>query len=305
MFLRRIGLLSIAAVLGMASGPRDASAANLCWVAPNQFPYDIGNGYLTEAYCPGGNACGCEIYGTNCLVKLANNVTATNANTGGSVCLKLGSGVTFDLDGKSMTCSGTDCGRAVYNTSSGASSSKVVVKNGTISGCFDAGLSFDASGGANTNSSVSDMTVSLGSGCSNGLLYSNNELFNVGISSPHGLISRVIVSNTDIGVVGNTGADLEDSILRDNVAAMLTNVGVIDNVLFENNDYHLWKYKGSYDPDISGSTFLGGAGDCDCASTPAGASNAKTCQGGGLTSCGTFAAPPSHVCSASGCAIEQ
>jgi hypothetical protein len=115
------------------------------------------------------------------------------------------------------------------------------------------------------------------------------------------------VRNTDIGVDGQTSEDIEDSALIDNVNGMISSFASVDNVLFANNTYHMWEWKGTYDPDIAGSSFIG-ASTCNCATTPAGASNAESCQAD-LTYCGTFVSPPSPVCQPSDtadfCTIEQ
>lgn len=297
MSLRRVGFVLFAAVLAMAAGPRNASAISCCVVGEES----CFNSNITEASCPNDNICGCEVSGSNCTLTLSANASTSSTST----CLTLGSGVTFDMNGKTLNCTGSDCGKAVHNKSSGGSSNKVVVKNGTITGCFDAGLYFDASGGSNTDSSVSDMLIDLGSSCTNGITYSGGDVFNVGISTPKGTIARVHVKNADIGVVPQSTEAIEDSILSDNAKGMMSSVSAIDNVLFLGNSYHLWEWKGSYDPDISGSTFVD-AGTCDCATTPSGASNAASCQAG-LTNCGTFQAPPSHNCDGAPatCTIED
>jgi hypothetical protein len=214
--------------------------------------------------------------------------------------------VTFDMNGNSINCTGSDCGKAVHNISSGGSSAKVVIKDGTITGCFDAALYFDAPGGSNTNSSVADMTIDLGTGCdsTNGITYSNGDYFRIGIAHPQGPIARVDVKNAEIAVVAGADSAIEDSVLHDNVNGMIISNAAIDNVLFVNNSSaHLWDWKGAADPDISGSSFVGGA--CDCATTPSGASNAQTCQPAIGGYCGTYQAPPSHTCDGANCSIVQ
>lgn len=302
MSLRKIGFVLAAIGFGLATAPHHALAVTTCCVHGTT-PCFAGN--ITEANCPGGNICGCTIdNSTNCTLTLSANATTSAA----SDCLTIGSGVTFDMNGKSITCTGTNCGKAVHNTASGSGSNKVLVESGTISGCFDAGIYMDASGGSNTNSAVSDMTVDMGSGCANGngIAFSNGDFFSIGIFAPHGVVARAIVKNAYIGIYGTTGStntDVEDSILENNVNGMTNAAGSIDNVLFLNNTYHLWEFKGSWSPDISGSSFAG-VGTCDCATTPSGASNAESCQSG-ITDCGTIQAPPSHVCDGSSCSVVQ
>jgi hypothetical protein len=297
MLLRRAGFLLVAAAMAVSTAPTDASAISCC-VDGEEGCYDTN---ITEASCPNDSICGCKVSGSNCTLTLSANVSIDTAST----CLTLGSGVTFDMNGKTLACTGNDCGKAVYNTESGGSSNKVVIKNGTITGCWDAALYFDASTGLNTNSSVSDMKIDLGSGCAgtNGINYGNGDYFNIGVSAPHGVITRTTVKNAEVGIHGHVDGDLEDSILNNNINGFMGTVGAIDNVLFLNNVTHVWEWKGTMDPDISGSSFVGGT--CDCAYTAPGASNSQSCQAGIDGYCGTLQAPPSHVCSGANCTVQQ
>ncbi len=286
---RNVSLVFAAAAFAIAATPYNAWAVNSCTITGNPGPLliDANNPYYDETACPSDTPCGCTVSGTNCIFKLSTDITTSSSST----CLTLGSGVTFDLDGNTLTCTGSDCGKAVDNTSSSGSSSKVVIKNGKITGCFDAGLYF--SGG--TDSSVSDMEIDIGSSCSNGISFLGGSK-TVGISWPRGLIARARVRHANIAVHLASGQDIEDSVLSDNVHGLIPNGTTqgIDNVLFANNDYHIWEYKGSFNPDIQGSSFIGAA-VCNCSETPTGVSTAENCQTS-LNDCGTFQSPLSHVC---------
>lgn len=286
MYLRRIAFISAAAVLAMAMGPRDAAAVNSCTITGNPGPLliDAGHPYYTEAACPGGTPCGCTVSGTNCQFRLAGNVSTSSTST----CLTLGSGVTFDLSGHSMTCTGSDCGIAIANGSSSGSSNKVLIENGSIYGCFDAGVYIN--GG--TDSTVTNMQVDLGASCTNGINTGTSGYMTVGIFAPRGLITYARVHHTGIGawLSSYTGKDIEDSVLSDNDHGLIASgtYNAVDNVLFANNGVHIWNFSGAANPDISGSSFIG-ATTCNCTDS------SDSCESS-LTACGTFQAPPSHIC---------
>ncbi len=302
MFVRSGAVLLAAAVM-LATIPHEASAANRCRRNPGTpdpwHTHDANYVEFTAANlgCPNNTFCDCGlIEGDNCKIKLTGN-----EDFSGTTCMELGDGVTLDMHGYTLNCTAADCGYGVINSASSGAADKVLIKNGKITGCFDAGIYVN--GG--TDSSVTDMVIDLGLSCT-------NSSSSTGISAPRGTISRVEVYHTNVGVwLASGGETIEDSVLKDNVHGMIAaGVGTIDNVTFqENSAAHIWEYKGSFDPDISGSTFTGTG--CNCSMTPSGASTTESCQTGGLRECGTFQAPPSIVCdppddgSGTDCSIEE
>jgi len=288
MFVRRVALL-VAAAFVMIAAPRDASAVNKCCVPGQACVLHDANNLVFDAagvHCPNNNFCGCTVSGENCKLHITSDL-----NTSTTDCLTLGAGVTFDLEGHALHCTGSDCGLAIHNTDSAGASSKVVIKNGTISGCFDAAVYVD--GGS--DSSVADLNIDLGASCTNGLSFQGGAK-SVGIIGLRGTIATTQVHHTNVGVMLNSGEDIVDSVLSDNVHGLIggTSTSAIDNVLFaDNSAAHIWEYHGTFDPDIIGSSFIG-ATTCNCSLTLSGQTT-ETCQSS-LRSCGTFAAPPSHVC---------
>jgi hypothetical protein len=285
--------------------PHEASAVDRCRIGTNAYiEHDASHVEFSpsELGCANDTFCDCGlINGDNCRIHLTGNVSFN-----GTTCVELGDGVTFNLNGYTLDCTTSDCGYGVHNSASSGAADKVVIKNGKITGCWDAGVYVN--GG--TNSSVQDLEVDLGASCTNGLTH-NGGAATVGIFAPRGLTSHVKVYHTNIGFWMSPGQDIEDSVLKDNVHGMLpAATGAIDNVLFQDNSSaHIWEYKGTFDPDISGSVFTGTG--CNCSTTPSGVSTSETCQSGGLRDCGTFQAPPSIVCdppddgTATSCSIEE
>ena len=130
--------------------------------------------------------CGHEVHGTNCVVQV-NVDSSLSTNTD---CLTLGVGVTVELQGKSIICTGSACGIAVKITNSGGSSSKVALKSGIISGCWSNGVRHVGS-----NATVDDVLIDLaGSGCMGG--------YGIGSSSGNGVQT---VTHTKVQHVANTG----------------------------------------------------------------------------------------------------
>lgn len=54
-------------------------------------------------------------YGNNCTLKLDADITMTSGD-----CVTVAKGVTLDLSGHTMSCTGSSCGSAVINVDSGA-----------------------------------------------------------------------------------------------------------------------------------------------------------------------------------------
>jgi hypothetical protein len=176
-----------------------------------------------------GSACPTTISGTNCDAELSTDVTLSSGT-----CITLGSGVTFDFKGNRITCTDDDCTAAVRNSSSGASSDKVIVKGGEVFGCFQRGLWFD--GG--TNSTVEGMYVDLardgGGNCNNGGVLS------AGVFTPRGTTSRTSTLHAFTGFYLQPGEDLLDSLAAENYVGIgnlgasaagvaLTNVQLLGN----------------------------------------------------------------------------
>ena len=203
-----------------AMAPFAAEAANCCSVNGGtcniQTPLTHGqNGWM-------GTVCGTTLSGVNCVAKL----DASVGSSSGSDCVTLGSGVTFDLNGYTMTCTGSPCGIAIKNTSSGNTSNAVVIKNGAITGPWTTGVA--VTGG--TNSSVTDLTVT-GAG--------------TGISGVKGSIEYArVYDSTTTGIVLAAGKDLAKSLIEGNPTGLsmpdANYTGTdIDDVFFVNNGYSI------------------------------------------------------------------
>lgn len=81
--------------------------------------------------------CGHEVHGTSCVLQV--NVDSTGSAS--TDCLKLGGGVTVDMNDKTITCSSaTQCGIGINITSSGSGTSKVVLNSGNVAGCWTQGV---------------------------------------------------------------------------------------------------------------------------------------------------------------------
>ena len=174
-----------------------------------------------------GDVCGTTLSGTNCTAKLDADVTWSTVDAD---CLTLGSGVTLDLDGHTMTCdvSSPDfCGTAVYNTTSSSGIGKVLVKNGAIVGRWGAGI--EAVGGS--SSSAADLVMDGPTG-----------LYNL-----RGGIDRVTISNCATGIELWPGSDVTDSMIRDcgiGISAVWSfatyATSEIDNVVLLRNNYSMF-----------------------------------------------------------------
>lgn len=205
-----------------------------------------------------GNVCGVTIEGTDCHARL----DTTDGSVASGDCITLGKGVTLDLNGRTITCSGTNCGGGVVNASSSGAADKVVIKNGKITGCWQRGVIF--SGG--TNSSVEDLTVDLtatGAACNYG------GILNAGIFTPRGLISRSVVSNAFVGIYAQPGENVTDSLVTecyvgiDNVGASSASVTLTNLQLLANGYNVKNRNPGVYRPHVVNVSLQDPAG-CHC-----------------------------------------
>ena len=255
---RSIVISASAMVLAVCAQPPIALAVNECCVAGGSCYSSSGFPY-SQSICPGGKLCGCTISGTNCEMRL----TADTSSSSSSDCLTLGSGVILDMNGHSITCTGTDCGYAIKNTNSGGSSAKVEISNGFISGCWDVGIG--RTGG--TNATIDDMVIDLGSSCSNGISYWRGTTKTIGIYNMYSTISNTQVVHAGLGIdmSFDGGGDIVNCVLQENgygVAAFDDNV--IDRSLFRDNGVHVYQRSVSYPLALQGSTFVG-ATSCNAA----------------------------------------
>lgn len=245
-------VVAVVCLLGMFGRPATALALNECCAggscySASGFPY-------SQSICPSSNLCGCTITGTNCQVKL----TADTSTSSTSDCLTLGSGVTLDMDGHSITCTGTDCGYAIKNTNSGGSSAKVVIKNGFISGCWDVGIG--RTGG--TNATVDGMYVDLGRTCSNGISYWTGVTKSIGLYEMYSDITNTQVHHAGIGIdmTFSGNGHLTNVVMQGNEYGL---AGFDDNVvahgLFRDNDVHIYERSEYYLLTIQSSAFVGAA----------------------------------------------
>lgn len=196
-----------------------------------------------------GSICGTTLEGTNCTAKLDTDASASSGD-----CITLGMGVTLDLDGHAIDCTGS-CGSAVLNTNSGGSSNAVTITNGDITGAWTTGINVTNG----TNSSVSEILV---------------DGAYIGISKVRGKIDHTVVRNSSyIGIDLNAGDDLESVVLRNNGNTAYQGYGLklsstvsssnFDNVLFIGNYANVWHSNASGKPQVQRSE-VQDAVTCDC-----------------------------------------
>lgn len=81
--------------------------------------------------------CGHEVHGASCVLQV--NVDSTGS--AGSHCLTIGSGVTVEMQGHSITCAtSTKCRTAINNVGSASGTSQVQMNDGIILGCWESGI---------------------------------------------------------------------------------------------------------------------------------------------------------------------
>jgi hypothetical protein len=266
-----VALATIALMLGMAATARPALATNCCSLnnGPcNIFPLVHGTSPWT------GNVCGSTISGTNCVAQLDADATASSGN-----CITLGAGVTLDLKGFAIHCTSGSCGTAVYNTTSGATSSKVMVEDGSITGCWTDGIFADLG----TNSSATNMTIDLsGSGCQG----------TVGISGLKKSINTTVVkhASTCIDIIGANGVDITDSMVRDcsiGINSIGASTSTFTNVQSLHNDVNV-KLFGTGSATHANAVSLQDAATCNCEN------GSGSCLGT-ITDCLTFTGATSFV----------
>jgi len=248
-------VIAVGAVLVFATG---ALAVDECCIAGGTCHSSSGFPYSAGSICPGGNLCGCTISGTNCRIRLT-----ADASTSSGDCVTIGRGVEFDMNQHEIACTGTQCGYAIKNTDSAGSSQKVTLKNGFISGCWDAAVRSTAG----TNSTVDGILVDMGtSGCSGGVEIVSGWTTTVGIMYPKGIITNSQVHNAGAGMV--VTEDVENSVVQDNGVGIVTlppssTAMDITSVLFRGNDIQ-YERLNNYGADFVQTTFVG-AGSCNCA----------------------------------------
>jgi hypothetical protein len=215
---------------------RPAAAIDCCFVDdPNQQTCYVSPIQSNEELS--GGVCGHTITGSNCLMQIKDDVTVTVSAPFGD-CLTIGPGVTVDMEDHTFTCTSTvfpwGCNSAFVVAGSGGTSQKVAVKNGVFAGCWYAGA-VRRGAGSGTNHSVENVTVD---GTNLGQCGSRGNGIN-GIFT----VTGVLVTNTlDYGVkLDLSGAKVEHSILRNNVADAIESTGVsgqtINNVFLIDNAY--------------------------------------------------------------------
>jgi hypothetical protein len=225
---------------------------------------------LTYGTAPWTTFCS-TISGINCVATVPGSPTI---NVSSGDCITLGAGVTLDLGKSTINCTSTDCTAAVRNTDSGSSSSKVVVKNGTVTGCWRRGLHFESG----VNSSVTGTVVNL---APTGAACTNSASLPTGIFAPRGTTNKVKVFNAFGGVYAFTGKDINDSLISecyigiDNVGSTpsvgLTNLLLRNNVNHVKNPSYL-----AYKPKMQGSV-LEGSVLCDCVDNGENCVNITSC----------------------------
>src|SRR5689334_20873115 len=126
------GFVSCATVLALWVS--QAAATNTCYVD------DPGNLHgLTSPIQEGSSGeltslCGHEVHGTSCVLQVGDNNSVLNSSSGAN-CLSIGGGVTVQMQGHTITCTGSDCGTAINITASSGSSGKVDIQGyGTVTG---------------------------------------------------------------------------------------------------------------------------------------------------------------------------
>lgn len=229
MFHRILGRVASFAVIGIVAMPSVGLAVNECCVAGGSCYSSSGFPYAPGTICPGGNLCGCSVYGTNCQFHL----TADVATSSGSACLTIGRGVSFDMGGHTLSCTGSDCGQAIKTTSSTGGTGATSVTGGFIEGCFDVGID-----GYTAAISVDDMHVALGRSCTNGIYALGEYNRNIGINYAIS-VTDTQVHNTEIGVYAGT-ADLTNVALTGNAVGLAdTGTTTVSKTIFSDNDVHV------------------------------------------------------------------
>ena len=247
------GMATVVGLAGVAHAVDECCVGGLCF-SESGFPFDA------DDICPNGDLCGCTIDGTNCEVTLTED-----ASTASGDCLTLGAGVILDMNGHTISCTDDDCGVGIKNTSSGDGGAKVVIKNGKIEGCFDAGVW--ATGGTNSTVDGVDVDMNRDTCEAGGVLLSSNPTWNarVGFLALHGHITDSQVKRADVGMLQGP-YDIIDSALRENGIGVLIESSALDlfSVMFLENDVHIQPFSGPLEADVTACAFVL-AQTCNCA----------------------------------------